>query len=271
MAERILMNEFKQLSKPGEIPWLNVQLGKSDNLFLWDVAIIVLNPTSLYHGGYFKAELKFPSNYPFSPPEFRFLRPLWHPNIYPDGKLCISILHPPGEDEMSGELASERWSPAQRVESVLISILSLLDDAEVSSAANVDAGVMLRKDPEQYKKIVRENVETSKKDIPDDFIMPDSAEVKPPPKDDDSADFWYDSGADSNFGGSDDGSFGGSDAEMTYDEDDGNDIDTEDDDVEDDDSAKAKEDAAKIAATPGRKVLGINVEDSSRTATPRPT
>lgn len=46
--------------------------------------------------------------------------------------------------------------------------------------------------------------------------MPKSAEVKPPPKDDASDDFWYDSGADSNFGGSDEGSFGGSDAEMTY-------------------------------------------------------
>ncbi|EPS37645.1 hypothetical protein H072_8667 [Dactylellina haptotyla CBS 200.50] len=296
MAERILMNEFKKLSQPGEIPWLNVQLGKSDDLFLWDVAIIVLNPTSLYYGGYFKAskhtnaqtpngtnrsnrflsflfvllqaELKFPKNYPYSPPEFRFLRPLWHPNIYPDGKLCISILHPPGEDEMSGELASERWSPVQNVESVLISILSLLDDAEVSSAANVDAGVMLRKDPEGYKKIVRENVETSKKDIPDDFVMPESAEIKPPPKDDTSDDFWYDSGAES-FDGSDGGSFGGSDAEMTYDEDDdGQEDDTEDDDVEED---SAEEDARRIAATPNKKVLGLNVEDSSRTATPRPT
>jgi hypothetical protein len=45
--------------------------------------------------------------------------------------------------------------------------------------------------------------------------MPDSAEVKPPPKDDASDDFWYDSGPES-FGGSDEGSFGGSDAEMTY-------------------------------------------------------
>lgn len=49
----------------------------------------------------------------------------------------------------------ERWSPAQRVESVLLSIISLLDDAEVSSPANVDAGVMLRKQPEEYKLMVK--------------------------------------------------------------------------------------------------------------------
>lgn len=81
--------------------------------------------------------MKFPKRYPYEPPEFKFNRQLWHPNVYRDGKVCISILHTPGDDEMSGELASERWSPAQRVESVLLSIISLLDDAEVSSAANV--------------------------------------------------------------------------------------------------------------------------------------
>ena len=137
--------------------------------------------------------------------EFRFLRPLFHPNIYPDGKLCISILHAPGEDEMSGELASERWSPAQRVESVLISILSLLDDAEVSSPANVDAGVLLRKDPETYKSIVRGQVEDSKEDIPEDFVMPTHESTADPPADSfDDEDFWADSDEGSNaFGGSD--------------------------------------------------------------------
>jgi ubiquitin-conjugating enzyme E2 R len=130
---------------------------------------------------------------------------LFHPNIYKDGKLCISILHAPGDDEMSGELAAERWSPAQRVESVLISILSLLDDAEVSSPANVDAGVMLRKNPEGYKKKVKEDVEESKKDIPEGFVMPThESTARPPAKIIDDEDFWVDSDVDDDmFGGSD--------------------------------------------------------------------
>ncbi|EEH21727.2 hypothetical protein PABG_03943 [Paracoccidioides brasiliensis Pb03] len=173
MAQRILMNEFKSLAKE---KWVHIEL-KDDNIFHWNVALIVLNPDSLYYGGYFKATMTFPPNYPYSPPSFKFTRPLFHPNIYSDGRLCISILHSPGEDEMSGESAAERWSPAQRVESVLISILSLLDDAEVSSPANVDAGVMLRKDPEAYKKTVMGDVERSKEDIPDGFVMPTAHEV----------------------------------------------------------------------------------------------
>jgi len=200
------MNEFKELQQE---EWVHVQL-KDDNIFRWEVALIVLNPTSLYYGGYFKAEMKFPKRYPYEPPEFKFSRPLWHPNIYKDGKLCISILHQPGEDEMSGELASERWSPAQRVESVLLSIISLLDDAEVSSPANVDAGVMLRKQPEEYKKMVKENVEQSTRDIPSGFKMPEKVETKPPPKEDLDNDFWCES---------DEGSFGeDSDGDMEFDE-----------------------------------------------------
>ena len=73
---------------------------------------------------------------------------------------------------MSGESAAERWTPAQRVESVLLSIISLLDDAECSSPANVDAGVLLRKDLEAYKKRVKQDVDQSKNDIPEGFVMP---------------------------------------------------------------------------------------------------
>lgn len=120
---------------------------------------------------------------------------------------------------MSGELASERWSPAQRVESVLISVLSLLDDAEVSSPANVDAGVMLRNDPEQYKKRVIADVEQSRKDIPEGFIMPTQHDTYKHEVED-IAFSWSDSEAEDDFGGSD------SDAEMTYDEDDGDDDNT---------------------------------------------
>ncbi len=31
-------------------------------------------------GGFFKAEMKFPDDFPNSPPEMRFLSEMWHPN-----------------------------------------------------------------------------------------------------------------------------------------------------------------------------------------------
>lgn len=116
---------------------------------------------------------------------------------------------------MSGELAAERWSPVQRVETVLISILSLLDDAEVSSPANVDAGVMLRNKPEEYKEMVKKDLELSKQDIPADFVMPTHETAWK--KKEDEGDFdmsWEDSDIES-FGGSE--SDFGSDQEMDSD------------------------------------------------------
>lgn len=212
MAERILMNEYKALAQE---KWVNVEL-KEDDIFNWNVALIVINPDSLYYRGYFKAKMTFPENYPYAPPTFQFTRPLYHPNIYADGKLCISILHAPGDDEMSGESAGERWSPAQRVESVLISIISLLDDAECSSPANVDAGVMLRKNLDGFKRRVKEDVEKSKADIPAGFVMPThESTTKKEEKFSDDRDFWCDSDEEDDFGGSD------TDEEMTEDGDDG--------------------------------------------------
>lgn len=114
---------------------------------------------------------------------------------------------------MSGEHASERWSPAQRVESVLISILSLLDDAEVNSPANVDAGKQLRQEPEVYRAIVRGHVEESKKDIPEGFVMPtheSTMQKKKPVEKADDMDFWADSDIDDDV-------FGGSDSEGDFD------------------------------------------------------
>lgn len=116
---------------------------------------------------------------------------------------------------MSGELAAERWSPAQRVESVLLSIISLLDDAETSSPANVDAGKLFRENFEEYTKAVKHDVEVSKKDIPEGFVMPTLEPPPPPPEKHDDRDFWYDSpDEDDDFGGSD------TDDEMTQDDND---------------------------------------------------
>ena len=147
--------------------------------------------------------MTFSDKYPYSPPTFKFFRPIYHPNIYADGKICISILHAPGEDEQSGETASERWSPLQGVESVLRSVLLLLDDPEINSAANVDASVMYRDRREEYDAKAKEAVKVSKEDIPAGFVMPTTLETAPPAKVMDDDDFWAQSDEEEDFGASD--------------------------------------------------------------------
>lgn len=48
------------------------------------------------------------------------------PLVYPDGRVCISILHPPGDDPNQYESSSERWSPVQSIEKILLSVVSML-------------------------------------------------------------------------------------------------------------------------------------------------
>ena len=69
--------------------------------------------------------------------------------------MCISILHPPGEDQMSNESADERWRPILGVEAILLSVVSMMNDPNIDSPANVDASVQYRDDRETYNKKVR--------------------------------------------------------------------------------------------------------------------
>ncbi|KAL1835192.1 hypothetical protein VTK73DRAFT_6071 [Phialemonium thermophilum] len=200
-AKQRLMSELQALQKE---KWIHFE-DDQENLMKWRFALMVINSDSAFNGGYFKAEMTFSDDYPYQPPRFRFLIPIYHPNVYPDGQLCISILHKPGEDVMSGEDASERWSPLQGVESVLRSVLLLLDDPEINSPANVDAGVLYRDDRAAYNQRARDTVERSQKAIPDGFVMPRNFEPTPPPKFDDDDDFWAESDEDFDFGGSDTG------------------------------------------------------------------
>lgn len=92
--------------------------------------------------------------------------------VYKDGKVCISILHPPGDDPMSGELASERWRPTQNVQSVLLSVISMIADPNCSSPANVDASVEYRDRKEKFNERVKALAEKAKKSVPKRVVIP---------------------------------------------------------------------------------------------------
>jgi len=128
--------------------------------------MIVGPPDTLYEGGFFQAKLEFPSDFPNMPPEMKFKSEMWHPNVFPDGKVCISILHPPGVDNLNElETAEERWRPILGVESIIISVISMLSDPNDFSPANIDAAVMWRNDKVAFKKRVREVVRKSQENI----------------------------------------------------------------------------------------------------------
>ncbi|KAF7696730.1 ubiquitin-conjugating enzyme E2 R2 [Silurus meridionalis] len=173
-SQKALMLELKSLQEE-PVEGFRITLVAESDLYNWEVAIFG-PPNTLYEGGYFKAHIKFPIDYPYSPPTFRFLTKMWHPNIYENGDVCISILHPPVDDPQSGELPSERWNPTQNVRTILLSVISLLNEPNTFSPANVDASVMFRKwrdskgKDKEYAEIIRKQVASTKADAERDGV-----------------------------------------------------------------------------------------------------
>ncbi|KND02364.1 ubiquitin-conjugating enzyme E2-18 kDa [Spizellomyces punctatus DAOM BR117] len=154
-ALKRLMTEYKELTtNPPE----GITAGPitEDDFFTWEALIPGPDDTP-YEGGVFSATLTFPKDYPLSPPVMKFTCPMFHPNVYADGTVCISILHPPGDDPNMYEHASERWSPVQSVEKILLSVVSMLAEPNDESGANVEASKMWREDRKKFDEVVRAN------------------------------------------------------------------------------------------------------------------
>ncbi|UYV70208.1 UBE2G1 [Cordylochernes scorpioides] len=139
----------KELKK-NPVEGFSAGLIDDDDIYKWEV-LIIGPPETLYEGGFFKAHLYFPKEYPLCPPKMKFITEIWHPNIDKTGDVCISILHEPGDDKFGYEKASERWLPVHTVETILISVISMLADPNDESPANVDAAT--HNENKWYRKI----------------------------------------------------------------------------------------------------------------------
>lgn len=71
---------------------------------------------SPYAGGVFFLDIHFPQDYPFKPPKVVYRTRIYHCNINSQGQICLDIL-------------KDNWSPALTISKVLLSICSLLTDA----------------------------------------------------------------------------------------------------------------------------------------------
>mmetsp|Transcript_10901 Transcript_10901/g.26697 ORF Transcript_10901/g.26697 Transcript_10901/m.26697 type:complete len:170 (-) Transcript_10901:437-946(-) len=159
-ATLLLASQLKELSKrPPE--FFSAGLADEANMYEWDICITG-PPDTLFEGGIFNAKLIFPPQYPDRPPKMKFVTPIWHPNVYPNGDVCISILHEPGEDATNPqESAAMRWNPCHTVETIVISVISMLSDPTDESPANIDAAKEFREDYAQFKKKVARSVQRS--------------------------------------------------------------------------------------------------------------
>ncbi|KAM0671847.1 putative ubiquitin-protein ligase [Ordospora colligata] len=109
----------------------------SGDLFTWE-AYLTAPEDSVYKGGVFKLLISFSSEYPFKPPKITFQTPIYHPNINSSGMICIDIL-------------GKEWSPALTLNSVLLSLLTLLDDPNADDPLRPEVADIYKTNKEEYR------------------------------------------------------------------------------------------------------------------------
>ena len=88
---RRIKEEFKQLNaNPLSNLGVTIALFNENNIFEWKCTILGSRDTN-YKGGIFYLKIKFPDNYPESPPEIYFQTPIYHLNINSSSKSEIPL------------------------------------------------------------------------------------------------------------------------------------------------------------------------------------
>ncbi|KAH7376152.1 ubiquitin-conjugating enzyme [Plectosphaerella cucumerina] len=96
-----------------------IDLVSADNFEEWSLDIRVLDDNPIYRDQVYRLKFRFSPQYPIEPPEVVFAqlpdRPIpIHPHVYSNGIICLDLL------------GTQGWSPVQNVETVCMSIQSML-------------------------------------------------------------------------------------------------------------------------------------------------
>ncbi|EPY49718.1 ubiquitin conjugating enzyme E2-C [Schizosaccharomyces cryophilus OY26] len=121
-------------------PGISAFPDSDSNLLHW--AGTITGPVDTYYEELkFKISMTFPPNYPYSAPTIVFTSPMWHPNVDMSGNICLDIL-------------KDKWSAVYNVQTILLSLQSLLGEPNNASPLNAQAAELWSKDPVEYKRLL---------------------------------------------------------------------------------------------------------------------
>ena len=141
MAIRRLQREYNEIKQDPPFGCTAGPVSDSD-FFTWSAKIF--GPAdSPYQGGVYDLVIRFSSDYPFKPPLITFKTKIYHPNISSSGNICLDIL-------------KDKWSPALNVSKVLLSVLSLLTDANPADPLMPEIANLYVKDRPTYEAKAKE-------------------------------------------------------------------------------------------------------------------
>ncbi|XP_023322425.1 ubiquitin-conjugating enzyme E2 S [Eurytemora carolleeae] len=94
-------------------------------------------PGTPYTGGCFRVKIVLSKDYPATPPKGFFLTKIFHPNVGPQGEICVNTL-------------KKDWKPDLGIKHILLTIKCLLIVPNPESALNEEAGKLLLEQYDSY-------------------------------------------------------------------------------------------------------------------------
>ena len=118
----------------------------SEDDILSAYALIIGPKNTPYENGYYFFNIKYPTNYPHSPPLFKFITndgyTRFNPNLYTSGKVCLSILN---------TWSGEQWSACQSITSILLSLCTVFNNKPLLNEPGI---TILHHDFNNYNHII---------------------------------------------------------------------------------------------------------------------
>ncbi|CAO4386058.1 unnamed protein product [Caenorhabditis nigoni] len=107
----------------------------------WECAIPGKEGT-IWEGGLYRVTMYFSEDYPSTPPTCKFIPRIPHPNVFPNGKVCLSTL------------SFVHWDPNMTPLRILFCLQQLLNEPNPDSPASLADTLRLVNDPDEYKRHV---------------------------------------------------------------------------------------------------------------------
>ncbi|KAG7161409.1 ubiquitin-conjugating enzyme E2 D3-like [Homarus americanus] len=139
-----LLRINKDLQELVKNPPPNCSAGIKDRDPFHCEATIIGPKNSPYQRGVFHLSVKFPKDYPFTPPEISFITKIYHPNINDKGTICLDILR------------KGRWSPTLSLSKVLLTICALMTEPNPKSSLRPEIAREYEKSRDVYNSKAKE-------------------------------------------------------------------------------------------------------------------
>ncbi len=148
-ASKRIMKDIK-IMKAQENNGNNIFYYPNDRHLFEGYGLVIGTNDSPYSDGYYLVKFSFTDRYPFEPPKCKYITFTsirQNPNLYENGKVCLSIL---------GTWGDSTWKPVFNLESILLSIQSnVLVKNALDNEPEYDWSLTEPEMTEEYDEVIR--------------------------------------------------------------------------------------------------------------------